>query len=279
MAKGNAAAVGIDPRIAEIEAEQLEATQHLRREGFIDFDHVDVGKREPGALQCPRDRERRADPHYPWRHADHCAGKNASPRPDAGRLAGRAATDNQGGSAIIDARGIARRHHATEQGFERCEAFHRCIGAGMLVFADDARRLLATGRDFDWQDLVGEEAGITGRRVFRLRCCRKAIGCGTVDADLGGHVIGGLRHAVIAVTRHQVGIRKACADRGVEDLEVAAPCGLRFADHERCAAHALDAARDKQAALAAACRPRTIEQRCKTAAAKAVDRLPRYRLR
>src|SRR6184192_416621 len=54
MADRDGAAIRVDPAVAEIDFEAAQTGQHLRREGFVDLDHVDVLQRQTGALERMR---------------------------------------------------------------------------------------------------------------------------------------------------------------------------------------------------------------------------------
>ena len=53
-----------------IEAEFARAGHHLRAEGLVDLDAVDIGQFQAGAFEHRLDRRHRADPHNFRRHAD-----------------------------------------------------------------------------------------------------------------------------------------------------------------------------------------------------------------
>lgn len=63
MPDGDGPAIGIDPGIVLRQPQQLEAAEHLGREGLVDLDHVHVGQRQPGPRQRLGDRVGGPDTH------------------------------------------------------------------------------------------------------------------------------------------------------------------------------------------------------------------------
>ena len=106
MTDGNGATVGVHAGIIEGQLQQLQATQHLRRERLVDLDDIKV--LQPYA--CPGHRlgdcQRRADTHHARRHAHRGAGQHARQGFDAQPLAQRPAAHQQRRRAIVDAGGV-----------------------------------------------------------------------------------------------------------------------------------------------------------------------------
>src|SRR5690606_38901439 len=92
----------------------------------------------------------------------------------------------------------------------------------MLVLGNDRRRGLAAGRNADREDFLGKEAGLAGRFELGLRRGGEAVGLFTADAEVTGHVVAGLRHAVVAELGNDLRVREARADGAVVQGEIAA---------------------------------------------------------
>ena len=141
----------------------------------------------------------------------------------------------------------------------------------MLVFGNENRRGLAPrGRRFHGQNLVVKKTFLPGRGVFLLRAMGELVAVLAADAMLGGDVVRGLRHRVIAVIPQQSPIREAPADGAIVQRLRAPPGGLGFTQHPRRAAHAFHAAADEQLAFPALDRPRGVQRRRRAAAAETV---------
>ena len=221
MAHRDGAAVGIDARIVVIEAQQLQAAEHLRGEGLVDFDHVHVGEFQIGARQRLGNGRHRAQAHEARRDAGHRTAHHPRQGLDARALARRTRAEQQGAGAVIDARGITGGDEAVRhQGFQGRELLCRGVGAWMLVLVDDLHSALPAG-DFDRLDLAGEELGSRGRRVFALRAEGEAVAVLAADAVFVADVVGGFGERVTAELLVKQGVREARADGRIIHLHVA----------------------------------------------------------
>src|SRR6267142_56232 len=63
MTDGDGAAVRVDTRVLEVDLHQLEAAEHLAREGFVDLDDVHILQLQTRSLQRARDCVRGSDAH------------------------------------------------------------------------------------------------------------------------------------------------------------------------------------------------------------------------
>src|SRR5262249_30546142 len=135
----------------------------------------------------------------------------------------------------------------------------------------DRDRAGAAARDLDGQDLAGEEPGRLAGRVFLLRSRGKYVAGFARDLIVPRQIVGRLRHRIGAELALDLRVREACADRRIEDPAVAAERGLGLVDDEGGAAHALDAAGDKDLALAAGDGLRRDHDRIEPAAAIALQ--------
>ncbi len=149
----------------------------------------------------------------------------------------------------------------------------------MFVSADFPHLALASGRYGDRHDFSIEEAITQRRLIARLR--KRCIGVGVFAAylHLRGKVVGSLGHAVVAVLGNQPAIGKAHADGAVEKIHGAAERGRRFVHDERRPGHALDAARQIQAAFTTGDRPGRVDHRRQPTGTQAIDGNARHRAR
>ena len=146
MAERDRAAVDVDAR--EVDREVARARDHLRREGLVQLDQVDVRER------CARSsRAARGPPGtgpIPMRAGSTPAEVHAATRPSGstpdrfGRLFGR---QDQSGAAVRDAGGVARVDGALriEHGRQLRERLRGRIGPRMLVLGDHDFALLRPG--------------------------------------------------------------------------------------------------------------------------------------
>ena len=241
------------------------------RKRLVQFDKIDVAQAEAGALEQLLHGRRRADAHDAGFHAGGGHGHDARARREAMALGGVVAGDEQGGGAVVDARGIAGGDGAriAERGLQLGELFEGRLGTGVFVLADD-RVALAT-LDGDGGDLAGEEAGGLGSAGLVLATEREAVLGVAGDLELLRDVLAGLRHGIGAVHRLHQPVDEAPADGGVVNL--GSP-GERFgglALHERGAGHALDTAGQHEFGLAGADGTGGGADGVEAAAAKAVD--------
>src|SRR6185503_10645357 len=103
MPERDGAAVDVDRR--RIEPQIADASDRLRREGFIEFPQVDLLNLESSSLQRLADGRHGADPHYGRIDAGDRGRDDARER----RLAecGVAADEEQSGGAVVDAARVA----------------------------------------------------------------------------------------------------------------------------------------------------------------------------
>ncbi len=144
----------------------------------------------------------------------------------------------------------------------------------MLVALHQPRLALASGTHLHRKDLAEEKALLQRSLVARLGRSGETVGVFAGDAEGAGHVVAGLRHAVVAIALDQPGVGEARADGAVEDLQRAAEGALRLGHDERRPGHAFGAAGQVQPTLAATDRARRVDHRRQSAGTQAVDRLP-----
>ena len=106
--------------------------------------------------------------------------------------------------------------HALEPG----ELVQRRVGPRVLVGVEQPR-LAALLRHLDRHDLGREEAGRVGGGPALLRAQREAVLVLAADPEVGGDVVGGLRHRIGAELRLQRRVDEPPADRGVVEPRVA----------------------------------------------------------
>src|SRR4051812_25469529 len=98
MADGNRAAVRVDARVLEIDVHELEAAEHLAREGLVDLDDVHVAQFQLGSFQGPWNRIGRPHAHDARLDAGARRGADARERLLAVLLAPLLRTDQQRGA-------------------------------------------------------------------------------------------------------------------------------------------------------------------------------------
>src|SRR5690606_8495849 len=149
-------------------------------------------------------------------------GEDAGAGLDAVLLADGLAADDQRGSAIVDARGVAGGDHATpKQRAQAGQGGHVAGRARVLVLIHHLVRLLAALGHFDGVDFLGEEAFGTGLLVQRLAAGGVGVGLLAADAQVRCYVVGGLRHGVVTVLFFHLRVGEARDDGAVESAEVA----------------------------------------------------------
>ena len=244
MADGDGAAIHI--HLGGVPAHVLVHGAGLGGERFIGLHQVQVGGLPARLLQRRPGGGDGAGAHH--------LGINACLRPGSDARQGGKATgggvfrahQHQGGSAVIQAAGIAGSHRAV-LGESGLQARHRLIGRAVAdIFVGVHNRIAPAALHGDGDDLVLELA--------RLPCCFRLVLAGdgkTIlflagDLPLGGDILGGHAH-VIAVED----VPQSVADHRVDQLHVAELlAGAQIGGMGR-KAHALLAACHHDAAVAA----------------------------
>ena len=108
VAEGDGAAVRID--LAGVEVQLLQAGQHLRGEGLVEFHLADVAGGAAGAGEQPAHRRHRADAHDPGLDPDHLPVHQPRRHRQPQLLGGGRRGDQQGRRAVGDPRGVAGGH-------------------------------------------------------------------------------------------------------------------------------------------------------------------------
>ncbi|MCY1398192.1 hypothetical protein D9M71_132180 [compost metagenome] len=280
MAEGDGAAIGVQARIVEGQAQLFCATEHLGGKGLVDFDQVHVSQRQLRTLQGLGNGGHRPQAHQVRRHAGDGARHDPRSRPAVVTLAHGQRTDHQCRRAIVDARGVAGGGHALgKQRLESAQCFNRAVRARVLVAIDDTGWPLASLGHFDGQYLVAVQACIECGLKQRLAACRISIGLLATDTQFAGDVVGGCRHGVSAELGLDPWIRKARANGAVEGGEVPRPGALRLGHNKGGAAHAFRATCNKQLALASPHRAGRIQHGGQARATQAIDCHPGHRSR
>ena len=276
MAERDRAPVGIDVRRIVGDAEQAQHRERLRRERLVQLDHVHLPYVESESREEFLARRGRADAHDAGRDAGGGSGDDARLWLQTVRLGRAFGRDQQRARAVVDAGGVAGGHGAVVPKRRRqlCERLEARIGADVLVAFDD-ERLPALLRNLDGDDLLREPPRRLRRRGALLAAQCEGVLIRARDRKLFGDVFGGVRHRVDAVLRLEKRVDEAPADRGVVDLRVTRKRRLRFAEHERCARHAFDAARDHEFGFAGLDGARGLGDRLHPRAAQPIDRNPR----
>ena len=135
-----------DPSAEEVQPVPIElqlafAGDHLRGEGLVDLDQVDVGEREAGLLEDLLRRGHRADAHDLGRNPGPAHPHDPRERLPALRLRARLRHQDHRGGAVGEAGGVAGGDRSTfaEHGRQGREPFERGVRTRMLVLAHGAR--------------------------------------------------------------------------------------------------------------------------------------------
>ena len=107
MAQGDGSAVGVDARIEVVEAEAAGDCEGLGGKGFVEFDVVDVGQGEPGALEGELGGGHGADAHDAGFDARDSARDESRQGRECVGAQGVFRGDEEGGCAVVEARGVA----------------------------------------------------------------------------------------------------------------------------------------------------------------------------
>jgi hypothetical protein len=276
VAERNRTALRVDSLVVVGETELTGHREALRSEGLVELDEVDLIDRQAGLLEQLARGRSGSDPHDArW---NTCDGRGDHARlgrePEALHCGLRG--DQQRAGTVVDARRVAGRHGAGLA--KRCpqlrERFERRVRSRMLV-AIHLHDLALAACDRHRDDLLSEPAALLrSDRLLLARQCEAILRL-TRHAVLGSDVLCRLGHRVDAVLRLHQRVHEAPADRGVEDLGIAAERARRLALHERCTRHRLDAARYQQVHLASLDRAGRDADRVHAGAAQPVDRRAR----
>ncbi len=280
MAERDGAAIGIEPLITRLDAECTRHRENLGREGLVELDHVEIGELEAVTFDEPGHGRHRAHAHDARRHAGARRADDARQRLQAIFLDRLPRGDEQGGGAIIDARGIAGRHRALFA--ERCRQFRQFLdrGAGAGMFIGGNRQGVAFSlRDRDGDDLLGKAAALLRPDGARLALGGIGILIGARDLVLGRDILRRLRHGLDAILRLHQRVDEAPADRRVVDFGTAREGRLRFGHHEGRPRHGFDAARDHEIGFARLDLPCRRDHRIEARRAQPVDRQSRHGFR
>ena len=185
MAQRNAGAVDVEnvaTRIVVGPAPALQHGEHLRREGFVEFDEVDVAPLHAGAGEKTLHRRHRADAHARGIAARRSPADEIAHRLEAEFFELVFGDHEAGGRRIVLLAGVARRHHAALlDRAQRAQRLHRGVGAIAFVMREDLRIALAL-RHGDRHEFVGEAVFLPGlrRALVALHC----VGVAGLAADL-----------------------------------------------------------------------------------------------
>ncbi len=120
----------------------------------------------------------------------------------------------------------------------------------MLVHGNE-KRIAFFLRDGHIEDFFRQAASLDRGGGALLAAQSKSVLIGAGNMKFLGHNFAGFGHGIGAVLGLQGGIHKAPAECGVFEFQIARKRRIGFADDERCAGHAFDAARDQQIQFAA----------------------------
>ena len=264
MADGDGAAIDVD--LGGIPAQLLVHGAGLGGESLIGLDQIQIGGFPAGLLQRQLGSGNGTGAHHLGIDAGLGPAGDAAQRGEAASGGILGAHQHQGGSAVIEARGIAGGDSAV-LGESGLEAGHRFEGGAVAdIFVGIDHRLTLAGLDRHGGDFILELAGLAGGLGLVLRGDGETVLVVAGDLEFLGDILGGGAH-VIAVK----GIPQAVADHGVDHGEIAhllAGAQIRgMGGH----AHGFLAARHHDAAVAIADRLGAQRHGTKARAADHVD--------
>jgi hypothetical protein len=144
----------------------------------------------------------------------------------------------------------------------------------------DGHRIALGLGDVDGHDLVVEAAGVGRGDRTPVRFERERVLVFAGDAEALGDVLGRLAHRLGRVALREARVDEAPADRGVNELGVAArEAALRLQHHERGARHRLHASGQHEVGLAEPDLAGALHDRLEAGCAQAVHRRARDLLR
>ena len=255
MAHGDGAAVHVDLVVRHLE--DLQVAQHDGGEGLVQLPEIDVLHRHAGALQRLLRGGRRTGQHDRGLRADRGEGADARPRLQPGLLAELLGADQDGGSAIDDARRIAgmvdmvdlldlgiallrhrveARHHLAlhlEAGLEGRQRLHGRLRPHQLVVGQKLDAVLVLHR----HDRLLEVAGVPGGLGALLRFDGVGVDVVAAQAILGGDQVGrdALGHEVHRDGHGRIGRPGAAVGahgHARHRFDAAADRGLALARHD-----------------------------------------------
>ena len=145
-----------------------------------------------------------------------------------------------------------------------------------MLISSDRNRIAAPLRHRDGNNLVVEDPGIDRFFGAQLALQREPILVLSGNVEAGSNIFGSLGHRVDTVLGLEFSVDKPPAQRGVENLGIAAESGRLLTHDKRCPRHRLDAARDSELQPAGLNCIGNIADRVHARPAKAIDRRGRY---
>ena len=255
--------------LRRVDAQLLVDGAGLRGEGFVELEQIDVGGLPAGALQRLARGRHRAHAHGGRVQAAGGERGDASQRLQAQRGGLLRRHHHHGGGAVVDARGVARRHRAglVKRRAQAGQRFGIGLPVDELVGVEDAS---------DRPSSAECETGTISSLNLPASCAAAAF-CWLASASAScmsrlmpcclGHVLGRDAHVVLVVD-----VPQAVDDHGVDHLPVAHALAVaRARQHVRRGAHVLLAAGDHDLAVAPGDRLRRQHHGLQAGAADGVD--------
>ncbi|ENN88597.1 hypothetical protein RHSP_64717 [Rhizobium freirei PRF 81] len=272
MPHGDGAAVRVHMRRVVRQAEVAQRGERLRSEGFVQLDEIHLADRKPCALQHAAGGRRRAYAHNArldagGSHRDHACLRRQTMLTGCIRIC-----KQESGRTIIDARSIAGGDRKI--GIVDAPEFRKLLdrGTGTRMFvAGDKDRLALRLRHADRHDLVVKQPGGIGGSPARLAASGKGVLVGARNTEVSSDIVGGFRHGIDTEFALHLRINEAPADGSVVDGTTAREGTLGLRHDKRSAAHAFDATRNHQVAVAGANGTRRRADSIHTGAAEAID--------
>ncbi|MDT4818636.1 hypothetical protein FQZ97_517340 [compost metagenome] len=273
MAKGDGAAVDVDPR--GVPAQLPAHGQGLGGESLVGLDQVKLAQAPAGLVQATAGGQGRGDAHD--RRIDTGIGVGGDARQHRqAQVSGLPCTHQQHGSgAVVEGGGVACGDAAVllEGRLQLGQGVEGGGGARLLVGGEGERVALLL-RNQDRRDFVLEASGLYGGHGLLLGPRGKAVLLFAADAVVLHQVLGGDAHVVVVE-----GVPEAVLDHAVDQFGVAhAQAGARGGHDVRGEAHVLLAAGDDHPGVAAADRLGRQVQGLEAGAADLVQGHGRHRM-
>ena len=238
MSEGDGSAVDVD--FGRIEIEFSGTGDHLRREGFVQFEEIDVGNFESGFVESEADGIDGGDENFARFDAAGGVREDTKFPGSVGRAGGGGIGHDNGGSAVAESAGISGSDGSLgiEGGSQLCECFDRGFGAESFIGGDEFFFFFEANGDGD--DFVlklsallsGGGTALAFRGEGVLVCSRDVVG--------GGCPVGVSTHVAIVE-----GAPESVVNHGIDERSIPQAKSLaRVSEEERGATHAFHSSCD-----------------------------------
>src|SRR6266581_8696317 len=214
MTQRDRSSVDVDALL--VYAEEALARQRLRREGFVQLDHLHVCRLEAGLLQRFQCRGHRPYAHVVGVDTGGGCGDEASKRLEAAALRLFSRHEYESRGAVVQGRRVARGDGPVvrERGPQFRERLQRCVGAWSLV-VDQSQGLSFLLWNLDRDYLFRESTRPLRRQRALMTAQRERVLVLSRHLVLLGHALRGLPHLQRAVHRGHPRVDESPPQRGV----------------------------------------------------------------